>query len=175
MESKTISIIAIVLLILFGLFIWGYSGKGSTTSSAASVQGAPGATSDAKSALAAVDVFYDFGTISMKNGDVTKDFTVTNPTGKDIFVRTVLSSCMCTSAFIVEPDGSLKGPFKMPGMGYVPPANETIKAGESRIIRVVYNPNAHGPAGVGQIDRFVTLMDEAGGILQLEIKALVTP
>ena len=63
----------------------------------------------------------------------------------------------------------------MPGMGYVPPANELIKAGESRTIRVVYNPNAHGPAGVGRIDRFVTLTDEAGGALQLEIKALVTP
>lgn len=171
MESKTISSIAIVLVILFGLFIWGYSGKGGT---AASVQGAPGATSS-KSALSAPEVFYDFETISMKNGDVFREFTVTNPTSKDIFVSTVLTSCMCTSAFIVEPDGSTKGPFKMPGMGYVPPANETIKAGESRVIRVVYNPNAHGPAGVGQIDRFVTLTDENGGTLQLEIKALVTP
>ena len=82
---------------------------------------------------------------------------------------------MCTSAFNVEPNGSLKGPFKMPGMGYVPPANETIKAGESRVVRVVYDPNAHGPAGVGRIDRFVTLTDANGGTLQLEIKALVTP
>lgn len=172
MESKTISIISVVLLVLFGLFIWGYSGKGATT---ASVQGAPGAISNSKSVLTAEEVFYDFGTISMKNGDVTKEFTIMNPTDKDIFVKTVLTSCMCTSAFIVQPDGALKGPFKMPGMGYVPPANELIKAGESRIIRVVYNPNAHGPAGVGRIDRFVTLTDEAGGALQLEIKALVTP
>ncbi|MEK7144925.1 MAG: DUF1573 domain-containing protein [Patescibacteria group bacterium] len=174
MESKTISIIAVVLVILFGLFIWGYSGKGGTTTTA-SVQGAPGAASTVKGALTASEVFYDFGTISMKNGDVNRDFTVTNQTDKDIMVSTVLTSCMCTSAFIVETNGSLKGPFKMPGMGYVPPANELIKAGESRTIRVVYNPNAHGPAGVGRIDRFVTLTDEAGGALQLEIKALVTP
>lgn len=172
MQSKTISIISIILVILLGLFIWSYSSQGSTT---ASVQGAPGATGTSKSALVAADVFYDFGTISMKNGNVTKEFTVTNPTDGDIFVSTVLSSCMCTSAFIVLPDGNIKGPFKMPGMGYVPPANETIKAGESRIIRVVYDPNAHGPAGVGRIDRFVTLTDANGGTLQLEIKALVTP
>ena len=63
----------------------------------------------------------------------------------------------------------------MPGMGYVPPANETIKAGESRMIRVVYDPNAHGPAGVGRINRFVELVDSSGGTLGLEIKALVTP
>ncbi|MDP2655766.1 MAG: DUF1573 domain-containing protein [bacterium] len=172
METKTISIIAIVLLIFVGLFVWGYNGKGQTS---VAIQGAPGASSTTKGALTAPEVFYDFGTISMKDGDVTKEFTVTNPTGNDIFVSTVLTSCMCTSAFIVLADGSTKGPFKMPGMGYVPPANETIKAGESRVIRVVYDPNAHGPAGVGRIDRFVTLTDANGGTLQLEIKALVTP
>lgn len=172
MESKTISIIAVILLIFLGLFVWGYAGKGGTT---ASVQGAPGATSNSKSSLTAPEVFYDFDTISMKDGNVTKEFTVTNPTDQTIAISTVLTSCMCTSAFIVGLDGSIKGPFKMPGMGYVPPANELIKAGESRIVRVVYDPNAHGPAGVGQIDRFVTLTDEGGGTLQLEIKALVTP
>ena len=171
MKSNIITI-SVVLLVFVGLFIWGFSGKSGTT---ASVQGAPGAASNSKSLLTAPKVFYDFGTISMKNGDVNKEFTVTNPTDKDILVSTVLTSCMCTSAFIVEPDGSVKGPFKMPGMGYVPPANELIKAGESRIIRVVYDPNAHGPAGVGRINRFVTLTDASGGALQLEIKALVTP
>ena len=111
----------------------------------------------------------------MKNGNVTKEFTVTNPTNQDITVSTMLTSCMCTTAFIVKPDGSTKGPFGMAGMGYVPPANEIIKAEESRVIRVVYDPNAHGPAGVGRIDRFVMLTDSEGGTLELEIKALVTP
>ena len=82
---------------------------------------------------------------------------------------------MCTKAFIVEPDGTLKGPFSMPGMGYVPPADETINAGESRKVRVIYDPNAHGPAGVGPVDRFITLTDNSGGRLDLEIKALVIP
>jgi len=171
MESKTISIISIVLVVLTGLFIWGYAGKGGTT---ASVQGAA-TTLAAASALIAPEILYDFGTISMKNGNVTKEFNVTNPTDKDITVSTVFTSCMCTKAFIVLPDGSAKGPFGMPGMGSVPPANEIIKAGESRTIRVVYDPNAHGPAGVGRIDRFVTLTDSSGGTLELEIKALVTP
>ena len=112
----------------------------------------------------------------MKNGNVMKEFTVTNPTDQDVTVKTVLTSCMCTNAFVVSGDGSVKGPFGMPGHGgAVAPANETIKAGESRTIRVVYDPNAHGPAGVGRIDRFVTLTDDSGVTLEYEIKANVTP
>jgi hypothetical protein len=169
MESKTIGIVAIAVL-LTGLFVWGYAGKSGTT---ASVQNA--AAFGVASALFASETLYDFGTISMKNGNVTKEFAVTNPTDGDITVRTVLTSCMCTTAFIVQQNGNVKGPFGMEGMGYIPPANELVKAGESRVVRVVYDPNAHGPAGVGQIDRFVTLTDASGGTLQLEIKALVTP
>lgn len=171
MKPKIIITLGILFLlaVLFGL---GYVGKGA---SVASVQGVGGSHSAIKSQLTASETIYDFGRISMKNGNVTKEFTVANPTAKDITVRTLLTSCMCTTAYIVESDGRVKGPFKMPGMGYVPPADETIKAGESRIIRVVYDPNAHGPAGVGAIDRFATLTDVDGGALQLEIKAVVTP
>jgi hypothetical protein len=164
-----ISVFAIFFVLIF-LFLWGASGKSSTI---ASVQGVESGT--ATSSLTAVETLYDFGAISMKDGNVTKEFEVTNSTDQEVVVKTVLTSCMCTSAFIVKSDGDLKGPFKMPGMGYVPPANETIKAGESRIIRVVYDPNAHGPAGVGPIDRFVTLTESSGAKLQLEIKAVVTP
>lgn len=162
---------ALVVALLFGaVFLLGYSGRGST---AASVQNA--GQSNGRSGLVAPQPFYNFGTISMKNGDVSYDFTVTNPTDKDITVPTLVTSCMCTRALIIEPDGTTKGPFKMPGMGYVPPADEIIKAGESRTIRVIYDPNAHGPAGVGPIDRFAILTDADGGTVQLEIKAVVTP
>lgn len=170
MKPKTIIITLIVLALIGYLLILSYKKSASTTASVQGVQ-----NTGAKSLLTTPDTFYNFGTISMKNNEVTKEFTVGNPTSKDITVATVLTSCMCTSAFIVEPDGTTKGPFKMPGMGYVPPADEIIKAGDSRVIRVVYDPNAHGPAGVGAIDRFVTLTDTDGGTLQLEIKALVTP
>lgn len=171
MKPKTAISILSLFIIFTGLFVWGYTGKGS---SAASVQNTARANAP-KSQLIAMEIFHDFGTISMKNGNVGYEFKVTNDTGKDIVVPTLVTSCMCTTALIVEADGSTKGPFGMPGMGHVPPANETIKAGESRMIRVVYDPNAHGPAGVGAIDRFATLTDASGGTLQLEIKAVVTP
>ena len=134
MKSKTLITSVVFVLVIAGLFAWGAAGRAGTT---ASVQGASGAASDAKSALTAPEIFHDFGTISMKNRNVTKEFTVTNPTNEDITVKTVLTSCMCTTAFIVKPDGNVKGPFSMPGMGYIPPANETIKPGESRVVRVV--------------------------------------
>lgn len=156
-------IIVLTVVILAGIFI---IGEGTSS------QGGQG--DGAVSQLLTPEKIYDFGTISMANGNVEKIFKVTNPTDKDIFIKTVTTSCMCTSAYI-EKDGSEKGPFKMPGMGYVPPANETIKAGGSIDIKVVYDPNAHGPAGVGMIDRFVYLTDANGGKVQLEIKANVKP
>lgn len=171
---KTKNIILLVCVVLVGLFIWGYFSKGGTT---ASVQGIsePNLTIS-KNPLIATEKIYDFGTISMKNGNVNRDFTVTNSGDKDITVKTVLTSCMCTTALIMKSDGSTNGPFGMAGHGdSVPPANEIIKAGESRIIRVIFDPNAHGPVGVGPIDRFITLTDTSGNALQLEIKANVTP
>ncbi len=155
-------IIIITLLILGGIFILG-EGTSKQNDQSGTV-----------SQLQTSEKLYDFGTISMIEGNVEKIFKVANPTDKDIFVKTVTTSCMCTSAYIVKGD-AVKGPFKMPSMGYVPPANETIKAGESMDIKVVYDPNAHGPAGVGIIDRFVYLTDANGGKIQLEIKANVTP
>ena len=119
-------------------------------------------------------MFYDFGTISMKDGLVSHIFKVKNSSDKDIVVKKVSTSCMCTSAYI-ESVGGEKGPFGMEGMGYVPSANEVIKTGESRDIKVVYDPNAHGPAGVGTIDRLIYLTDASGSTFQLEIKAEVTP
>lgn len=152
-----------ILVLLLVLMAWSAPGK------------KPATVQPAQSlALIASETFYDFGTISMANGLVEHSFKVTNSSGKDIELKTVTTSCMCTKAYL-EGGTSKKGPFGMPGMGSIPPANEIIKAGESRDIKVVYDPNAHGPAGVGMIDRFVYLTDDSGGTLDLEIKALVTP
>ena len=162
--KKTIITTLIIITVIGGFIWWGSTKQKPQVESIGQ-----------ESALTASSKLYDFGTISMKNNEVTNDFIISNLTDKDIVVPTLVTSCMCTNAFIVETDGKNKGPFGMPGMGYVPPANETIKAGENRIIRVVYDPNAHGPAGVGSIDRFITLTDSTGRDLKLEIKAVVTP
>ena len=169
MKTKTIVILG--MLAIAALFVWGYFSKGGT---AASVQGVS-SLNTSQGLLTASETFYDFGAVSMKNGNVSKEFTVTNSSGGDIILAKVVTSCMCTTAYIVG-DTKTKGPFGMVGHGgSVPPADELIKAGENRIIRVVFDPNAHGPAGVGKIDRFIILTDSSGKTLQLEIKATVTP
>jgi len=123
--------------------------------------------------LSANETVHDFGKISMKDGKVSKIFKVTNSTENDVNLKIVATSCMCTIAYIVD-GGSKKGPFGMEGMGNTR-TNEIIKAGEFRDIEVVFDPNAHGPAGVGMIDRFVSLVDDSGKSIELEIKAIVTP
>lgn len=162
--KKIIIIGTVVVLGMVILMIWGWSSQSAGGSQ----------NSGAISSLTASETLFDFGTISMKNGLVDHVFEVANSSGKDVYVKKIYTSCMCTSAYL-EGAGRKKGPFGMEGMGYLPPANETINAGESRDIRVVYDPNAHGPAGIGEIDRLVYLTDALGSTLQFEIKATVTP
>ena len=111
--------------------------------------------------------------ISMKDGNVSKNFKVTNESDMDIliskcnnFVYHVLSLMLLGVAWN-------KGQFGMPGHGgVVPKVNELIKSGESRDIEVIYDPKiCKVPAGVGMIDRLVYIEQSNGKILQLEIKA----
>ena len=165
--KKNIITFAVILVGLLALMWWG-----KPTQTLTSV---PGSNPGDGNALTATEKLYDFGTISMADGKVSKIFQVTNPTAKDINIESVVTSCMCTVAYIESANGE-KGPFGMPGHGGpVARANEIIKVGESREVKVVYDPNAHGPAGIGPVDRFIYLTDTSGGTLELEIKAVVTP
>lgn len=165
MDKNSIIIFVIFVLLVGGVVVLT---KNSSLNAPASVNGAP-------SSLIASEKLYEFGQISMANGNVSHVFKISNPTTRDIKVEKLVTSCMCTTAYIIKKDGSRKGPFSMPGMGYVPPADEVVKAGETLEVEAVYNPNAHGPAGVGFIDRFIELTEASGSVLQLEIKAEVTP
>ncbi|MEX2029217.1 MAG: DUF1573 domain-containing protein [Candidatus Paceibacterota bacterium] len=127
-------------------------------------------------ALTAIETFYDFGAISMKNGNVSKTFKVTNNSAQDIKVPSITTSCMCTTAYILNENGERSRPFGMPGHGgAVPKANAIVQAGESLDIDVVFDPNAHGPAGVGLIERVVFLEDENKNIVEFKFRANVTP
>ena len=183
MKNKSVAIfIVVVAITIIGLT--GYAKLSKNEDNAISAKGIPAGaeelekshTAGITGALIAEETFYDFGTISMKNGNVSKTFEVSNETATDILVPSLTTSCLCTTAFILGEDGKRSRPFGMPGHGgAVPKANAIVKAGESMDIEVVYDPNAHGPAGVGKIDRFIYLEDDNGNKLQFEIKANVTP
>lgn len=170
MQRTTLTFITAFVVILFIALAFFARPSAPGTRETASTARAAHATST----LVTSARLFDFGTISMKNGNVEHAFTVENPTTQDVTLREVSTSCMCTTAFIV--DGSDKeGPFGMPGMGGSTKTERIIKAGGKVIIDAVYDPNAHGPAGVGAIDRFISLVDTNGSKLELEIKAVVTP
>ena len=176
MDKKTIISLAIIILGVTGLVWWSKSVDNKSLRGATETKSHPARIENGTGILTAEETFYDFGRISMKDGNVSKIFTVTNTGSENINVPSLYTSCMCTNAYILSMDGSRKGPFGMPGHGgAVPKANAIVKSGESIDIEVVYDPNAHGPAGVGMIDRFVYLEDENGNKLEFEIKANVTP
>lgn len=180
-KNKIIAFVIVIIFLFIGLFFFAKPSQneskkiGINNVSEGTEELANSHTAGINNILTAEEKFYDFGTISMKDGLVTKIFKVTNSTDQDIKLPSLTTSCMCTAAYLIKSDGNKKGPFGMPGMGFVPKLNETIKAGELANIEVVYDPNAHGPAGVGMIDRFVYLEDINGNKLQFEIKANVTP
>ncbi len=158
----------VVFLAFLALAFWGRKAQNTEPAEAGS--------GSQISPLSAPETSYDFGRISMKDGLVEKTFVVTNSSSEDLFVERISTSCMCTIAFITLADGKEKGPYGMIGHGAsVPKANETIKAGETRTVRVVFDPNAHGPAGVGKVERIIYLEDSLGRITEFSFSGLVTP
>ncbi|MBI4135479.1 DUF1573 domain-containing protein [Candidatus Uhrbacteria bacterium] len=117
---------------------------------------------------------YDFGSISMKNGNVKHTFMVKNETEAPVTIAKMYSSCMCTNASLTRA-GKTYGPFGMPGHGAIPRINQTLAPGEEAAVEVVFDPNAHGPAGVGFIARVVYLEGPSGDKFELRISANVTP
>lgn len=124
-------------------------------------------------ALSAGQEVYDFGAISMAKGPVKTTFTVENSTAEPLELSKLYTSCMCTTATLTL-SGQTFGPFGMPGHGVVPPVNQTLASGEEAAMEVVFDPAAHGPAGVGTIERTITL-ETSRGQRQFTIKAKVTP
>jgi len=171
MKTKQVIVWTLIIAGMFGL-LW-FTGK-NKVSNENKIENTTTNT-NVKNKLTISETFYDFGVISMKNGNVNKIFKVSNLSKEDINLESVTTSCMCTVAYIAGQDGNKKGPFGMPGHGSVPKVNELIKAGEIRNIEVVYDPNAHGPAGVGLIERSVFLEDENNNVMEFKFKVNVTP
>ncbi|MBI2466205.1 MAG: DUF1573 domain-containing protein [Candidatus Sungbacteria bacterium] len=131
-------------------------------------------TASVISTLTAPENQYDFGSISMANGNVSKIFTVSNSSPEPVTLEKIYTSCMCTQANLIL-SGQKFGPYGMPGHGLVPKVNRTLNAGETAEIEVVFDPNAHGPAGVGPIERIIFVEQKGRQPLELNIKAMVTP
>ena len=124
-------------------------------------------------ALKAEETNFDFGQISMAAGKVKHVFKIENTGGGPVTVEKMYTSCMCTEALLMT-NGKQFGPYGMPGHGFAPKINATINPGEEATVEVVFDPAAHGPAGVGPIERAVYL-ETPTGTEELRIKAVVKP
>lgn len=116
--------------------------------------------------------FFDFGSVSMKDGKVSRSFEFTNNSVVPVDIGSIATSCMCTEGYLKL--GDIKeGPFGMAGMG----RNKlwkTVNPGETGFLEVVFDPAAHGPAGIGVIAREVAVSTTQGKF-SLQFSANVTP
>lgn len=125
--------------------------------------------------LRALTTQFNFGSIPMSGGKVIHRYWISNAGTEPIILRKMYTSCMCTTAALVKSSGKKFDPVGMPGHAPIPTINEPMSPGERAIIEVVFDPAAHGPAGIGPIDRVVTIENTGGRPLQLAFTANVTP
>ncbi|MBI1819218.1 MAG: DUF1573 domain-containing protein [Nitrospirae bacterium] len=169
MKSKNIIIFAVIILaIIIGLgFLGSQSGGG--LSKKASIASA--------SILSALEKDFDFGTIAMKNGNVSKVFELKNDGAEPIVINKVYTSCMCTTAEITDAKGETSGPYGMPGHGGgISTANVKVGAGETIKVKAIFNPAAHGPSGIGLANRTVFIETNSSQTpkVELNFRAMVT-
>lgn len=100
---------------------------------------------------------WNFGTIPMSEGIVTKDVQVSNGSSEPVTITNLETSCMCTTAQVIHEDGRKSSMKGMVGHGTTSNISETINPGEIATIQVRFDPNAHGPLATGPIMRSVTL------------------
>jgi len=169
MKNKNLVIWVAVIVVFFGaLVLYSRSGSGGGTTATATGGGSGGS-------LVAAEDSFDFGTVSMAAGKVSHVFKLKNESGAPVTITKLYTSCMCTIASLNH-GGKKLGPFGMPGhgLGAIPVISETINPGEEAEVEAVFDPAAHGPAGVGPIDR-VVFVEQGDKSLQLQFKAVVTP
>lgn len=123
--------------------------------------------------ITAPEVKKDLGTVSLKKGTVTTEFTIKNEGKTDLVIDKLSSSCGCTSATLVYQ--GKEGPrFYMAGHGHESPdANwkEIIAPGDEALVKVYYDPTVH-PDLTGPVTREVSV--HSNDPVDFETKLTVT-
>lgn len=102
------------------------------------------------------------GSISYGGGKVSKTFEIKNTSDKTIKLRKITTSCMCTVAKVKIGDKETKS-FGMEMNGDLNPLIDLeLPAGETAEATFTFDPAAHGPSGVGAVDRQITLSFDVG-------------
>lgn len=95
---------------------------------------------------------HDWDNINIKGGDVAHTFDLKNESDEPLTITGARTTCMCTTAQFILPDGKKSPAFGMHGQekwtGTVPPQT-------SFKMLVTFDPMAHGPDATGPIMRGV--------------------
>ena len=165
---KTIALSLILFTAVIGAMIW-FNGKNNEPQTATINNGGAGGI------LTADAINYDFGNIGIKKGFVNHEYVLENKSDKIIKISEVSTSCMCTSAKL-EVSGKTYGPFGMPGHGGgFTKAGIIVNPGEKAVVNATFDPAAHGPAGIGEVQREIYINTGADEQMVLGFKVNVTP
>ena len=160
-EKKTVIIFVLItaLILVGGVFLLSKSG-------------ASASIAKSQNAKAGVDQLnYDFGQVNMKDGNVSKTFTIRN-TGTDVLKLTkIRTSCHCTKAQLKI--GETLSPFF--GMSSVSSWICEVPPGQEAKLEVIFDPAYHGPQGIGPINRLVAVEtnDSARSRIEFSLTGIV--
>lgn len=110
-------------------------------------------TSSLAKAYVADPTSFDWGTIPMNKGDVKKTFTIKNNGKSTLKLYNVKTSCHCTKAYVII--DTKESPIF--GMDSLSSWVGEVSVGKEAKLTVVFDPAFHGPAGVGPLNRFVSV------------------
>jgi len=108
------------------------------------------------SPLVASQAFIDYGKIAMDKGAISMSFPVTNTGSEPVIVKRMYTSCMCTTAQL-DIGGKRSSLVGMQGHGVNDRVLQEVLPGETVEVITYFDPNAHGPSGVGINQRAVYL------------------
>ena len=162
-EPKVFLIGGLLTVAVIGLGILFLSNQKTEAPITAQVQG-----------LSANPEYFDLGEVGINGGLVTREYEIKNTTDKILRLKKIATSCMCTKAKVVVGDKETSL-FGMEGHGDKNPSvNLELPAGVAAKVTAIFDPAAHGPQGVGPIDRsvFLTFSDPVG-IKELKFSGVV--
>ena len=125
--------------------------------------------------VASYDKRQDLGTIPMSQGVKKLAFAYKNATDQPLKLSNLYTTCMCTKAKIKLGDkNTVFAGMKGHTAGLMPINPDiTLEPGQEMVIDVEFDPNAHGPKGVGPITRSV-IIETDGEKLEFMFSGTVT-
>ena len=141
--DKFIVGIVIVTVLILAIVVFFGTRMGATTK----------VDADSQAAMSVDSNRYDWGTIDLNGGIVSKSFAIENNGSTPLKLYEVKTSCMCTTAQLKTPSQA-SPKFKMhEKSSYV----FEVNPGETAELVVEFDPAFHGPGGTGPINRTVSL------------------